>query len=83
MVIEYYLSKCNDHRGADTILLQKYNNIPVLHLYHLKELSLFQLSHFFNLPLSNKNIQVAITAILLEKQLIIVSRSTNLNVMVI
>ncbi len=36
MILEYYLSKCNSHRGGDTILLQKDNNVPVLHLYQLR-----------------------------------------------
>ena len=44
---------------------------------------MLQLSHFFNLPLSNKTLACALTAILLEKQLIVTSRSSNLNVMVI
>jgi hypothetical protein len=83
LVIEYYLEKCNGHRGQDTILVQGGSNRPVLHLYQLRERAVLQFSHFFNLPLSNKTIACALTAILLEKQLIVVSRSSNLNVMVI
>jgi hypothetical protein len=83
LVLQYYLSKCNFHRGGDTIILQKECNVPVLHLYQLRELNVLQFSHFFNLPLSNKTIKIALTAILLEKQLVVTSRSTNLNVMVI
>lgn len=45
--------------------------------------NLFQLSHFFNLPLSSETLAAALTAILLEKQLILASKSNNLNVMVI
>jgi hypothetical protein len=83
LILQYYLSKCNLHRGGDTILLQKKSNTPVLHLYQLRELHLFQFSHFFHLPLSNKTIKIALTAILLEKQLVVASQSANLNVMAI
>ena len=36
MVVEYYLAQCNGHRGQDSVLLQRSNNTPVLHLYRLK-----------------------------------------------
>lgn len=44
---------------------------------------LFQFSHFFNLPLSSQTISTAIAALLLEKQIIFVSKSSNQTVMVI
>jgi hypothetical protein len=45
--------------------------------------SLFQFSHFFNIPLSADIIKTVFLAILLEKQIIVTSKSQNLNVMVI
>jgi hypothetical protein len=49
----------------------------------MKKNKLFQFSHFFNLPISNQTVSSLLTAILLEKQIIVASKSSNLNVMII
>ena len=83
MIFDYYLRQCRQHKGGETVLIAKQSNLPVLHLYKLQPHKLLQLSHFFFLPLSPKTIANCLTAILLEKQIIVSSRKDNLNVAVI
>jgi hypothetical protein len=81
--MEYYLGKFNEHKYGEVILFEKSSNWPILHLYKLNNSSLFQFSHFFNIPLTSETIKAVFLAILLEKQIVITSKSQNLNVMVI
>jgi hypothetical protein len=83
LIMEYYLGKFNEHRFGEVILFEKSSNWPILHLYKLNHCSLFQFSHFFNMPLPAELIKTVLLALMLEKQLIVTSKSQNLNVMVI
>ena len=83
LVMEYYLGKFNEHKHGEVILFEKSSNWPILHLYKLNPASLFQFSHFFNIPLSTDVVKAVLLSVLLEKQVIITSKSQNLNVMVI
>lgn len=83
LALEYYLGKVNEHKFGEVILFEKGSNKSILHLYRLREDSPFQFSHFFNLPLPAETLRQAVVCLLLEKQVVVASKSQNLNVMVI
>ena len=77
------MGKVNEHKFGEVILFEKGSNKSILHLYRLREDNPFQFSHFFNLPLPVETLRQVLVCLLLEKQLVVASKSQNLNVMVI
>ena len=77
------MTQCKEHRYGESVIIEKSINLPVLHLYKLKSNKLFQFSHFYHLNISSNKLSQILTAILLEKQIIVTSKNSNLSVVVI